>query len=124
MTEMKIRLALRFRVTENSLTVNGILQGLEEQMPMNLMAILEQIFKALKERTVMRLGRENPACCLLPSRDHRRIGTQIDLGDNASVLRVNACDKPYIGICDPEAACKKHHFPRMIGHGETAKTCR
>ena len=60
MTEMEIRLVLRFRVPENGLTVNGILQGLEEQTPVIIKAILEQIFKALEERTVMRLGRENP----------------------------------------------------------------
>ncbi|MGB6866052.1 MAG: hypothetical protein WBE11_10210 [Candidatus Aminicenantaceae bacterium] len=60
MTEMEIRLVLRFRVPENGLTVNGILQGLEEQTPVILRAILEQIFKALEERAVMRLRREKP----------------------------------------------------------------
>jgi hypothetical protein len=60
MTEMEIRLVLRFRVPENNLTVNGILRGLEEQTPVILKAILEQIFNALEERTVLRLSRETP----------------------------------------------------------------
>jgi transposase-like protein len=60
MTEMEIYLTLRFRVPEKGLTVNGILQGLEEQTPTVLRAILEQIFRALEEEATMRLHRENP----------------------------------------------------------------
>lgn len=60
MTEIEIRLVLRLRVPENGLTVNGILRGLEEQTPMILGAILEMIFKALEERAVIGLERENP----------------------------------------------------------------
>ena len=60
MTEMEIRLVLRFREPENGFTVNGILQGLEEQTPVIIKAILEQIFKALEERAIMRLRREKP----------------------------------------------------------------
>jgi hypothetical protein len=55
MTEMEINLTLRFRVPEKGLTVNGILQGLEEQTPTVLRAILEQILRALEEKATMRL---------------------------------------------------------------------
>ena len=65
MTEMEIRLVLRFRVPENGLTVNGILHGLEEQTPVILRTILEQIFKALEERAVMRVRREKPGRYIL-----------------------------------------------------------
>lgn len=60
MDELQIRLVLRFNVPEDGLTVNGILQGLEEQTPLILTTLLEMIFKALEERTVGRWRREHP----------------------------------------------------------------
>jgi hypothetical protein len=65
MTEIEIRMVLRFRVPEKGLTVNGILQGLEEQTPVILKAILKQIFKALEERAIMRLRKERPGRYIL-----------------------------------------------------------
>ena len=65
MTEMEISLTLRFRVPEKDLTVNGILQGIEEQTPTILRAILKQVFKALEERAIMRLRREKPGRYIL-----------------------------------------------------------
>ncbi len=59
MDELEIRLALRFSVPKDGLTVNGILQGLKEQTPLILTTLLEMIFKALEERTVGRLRREH-----------------------------------------------------------------
>jgi hypothetical protein len=65
MTEIEIRLFLRFRVPEKGLTVNGILQGLEELTPLILKEILKQIFKALEERATTRLRREKPGRYIL-----------------------------------------------------------
>ena len=60
MDELEIRLVLRFNVPEDGLTVNGILQGLQEQTPLILTTLLEMIFEALEEHTVRRWRRENP----------------------------------------------------------------
>jgi len=60
MDKLEIKLVLTFSVPENGLTVNGILQGLEEQTPEVLTAILEQIFRALEERTLRKLSSESP----------------------------------------------------------------
>jgi len=41
MNELEIKLVLNFRIPDNELTVNGILQGLKEQTPVILSKILE-----------------------------------------------------------------------------------
>ena len=47
MEKLEINLNLKIRIPETDLTVNGILQGLEEQTPVILTKILENIFRAL-----------------------------------------------------------------------------
>ena len=48
MRELEINLVLTFRVPEDGLTVNGILQGLEEQTPVIFNTLLKNMFKALE----------------------------------------------------------------------------
>ena len=60
MRELEITLVLTCRVPEDGLTVNGILQGLEEQTPVILSALLESMFKALEERIIKTLTMGNP----------------------------------------------------------------
>jgi len=60
MKELEIKLVLRFRVPESGLTVNGILQGLEDQIPVIFIKILESTFKAVEERAINRLIKESP----------------------------------------------------------------
>ena len=60
MDKLKITLVLNCRVPEQGLTVNGILQGLEEQTPVILNTLLESMFKALEERIVNRLFKKDP----------------------------------------------------------------
>ncbi len=42
--------------------------------------------------------------------DPRRIGAQIDDGDDALVFRVNACDQSFAGARDPEASSVKYDY--------------
>ena len=60
MTEIEIRLSLKLRVPENDLNVNGVLQGIEEQTPVVLSTILETILKALEERAITKLKKQDP----------------------------------------------------------------
>jgi hypothetical protein len=50
--ELEINLVLTFRVPEDGLTVDGILQGLEEQAPVIFNTLLKSMFKALEERII------------------------------------------------------------------------
>lgn len=60
MRELEINLVLTFRVPEDGLTVNGILQGLEEQAPVIFNTLLKSMFKALEERIIYKLRSEHP----------------------------------------------------------------
>ena len=59
MDELEIKLVLQFSVPKDGLTVNGILQGLEEQAPKILSTLTQGIFHALEERAMNDLMAED-----------------------------------------------------------------
>jgi len=52
MDELEIKIALSYKVPENNLTLNGILQGLKENQNILMRSIVKTILSALEEKTV------------------------------------------------------------------------
>lgn len=58
---------------------------------------------------------------LLPCCDRRRIGTQIDHGNDTRVFRVDARDQSFVGARNPEASRVKNNPGWRIGDAETTR---
>ena len=60
MREIQIDLALRFKVPESELNVNGVLMGLRQAGAEISFALLDTVFAAVEEQTIERMQDEYP----------------------------------------------------------------
>ena len=55
MNKLEINVVLKIRIPDDDITVNGILKNLEEETPIILNKILENILRAIEERAIDRI---------------------------------------------------------------------
>ncbi len=60
MDELEIKIAIRFKVPENVLTLNGIFYGLDKVGPILLNHLIKAILEAFRERAIEELKNSHP----------------------------------------------------------------